>query len=188
MPRITDIKIRRGTEQEWNSVNPILDNGEPGYDTTNNVLKIGDGIKNWKELGVQSLYSPLRLNSDGDFLNTISVKSIEIDFTNSGVTELFNVPLNSMFFINSMEILTTNIVNPGEPPSIKIGNEIDDSCYYQKTFTHSNSLGYRHRIEDPQNAALQNSLLKITVVNPSTASVHKGYLIINGVLFNFSNI
>lgn len=188
MPRITNIKIRRGSEQEWNFLNPILDVGEPGYDTTNNILKIGDGFKNWKELGVQSIYSPLRLNSDGDFLSSVSVKSIEIDFTLSGSTEIFTVPLNYMFFINSIEILTTEINTPGEPPSIKLGNEINDMYYYQETYTHSNSLGYRHIIEDPQNAIFEETLLKATICNPSTAIVHKGYIIINGFLFNYNNV
>lgn len=183
MPRITNIKIRRGTEQEWLYVDPVLSLGELGYETTNNVLKVGDGIKTWSELGVQSLYSPIRLDSDGNFLNSTLIKSPEIDFTNSGQTNIFSVPENSMFFINSMEILTTNLSSKDEAPSIKIGNQFDDDAYYQETFTSSNDLGARHIIEDPKNGAEEGTTIIISVANPSTAEVHKGYCIINGFLF-----
>ena len=44
------ITFRKGTESQWNTANPVLALGEPGYDTTNNILKIGDGIKTWTQL------------------------------------------------------------------------------------------------------------------------------------------
>jgi hypothetical protein len=185
MPRKTKITIRKGTEQEWNFVNPILGLGEPGYETTNNILKIGDGIKTWTELGVQSICSPIRLDSDGDFLNNVSLRSSEIDFTNSGYLDIFSVPYGCMFFINSIEILTTSLESKGEPPSIKLGDQIDDSCYYKETFIASNNLGSRHIIEDPQEASLEGTTIRLSVGTPSTAIIHKGFCIINGVLFNF---
>lgn len=44
----TTIKVRRGTEAQWaQSLNPVLSAGEPGYDTTNKMLKIGDGSTTW---------------------------------------------------------------------------------------------------------------------------------------------
>jgi hypothetical protein len=186
MPRITNIKIRRGTEQEWISIDPILSLGELGYETTNNVLKVGDGVKTWTELGVQSLYSPIRLDSDGNFLNNTSIRSPEIDFTISGSTEIFSVPENSMFFINSMEILTTKLYLKDETPSIKIGNQFNDSLYYQETFVSINDLGARHIIEDPKNGAEEGFTIIASVVSPSTAEIHKGYVIINGILFTLA--
>lgn len=50
MPRITNINFRKGTSSEWTTANPVLDNGEPGYDTTNKILKIGDGVNLWSAL------------------------------------------------------------------------------------------------------------------------------------------
>ena len=41
----TRFKIRRGTNEEWQRVNPILLAGEPGYATDLNIFKIGDGVK-----------------------------------------------------------------------------------------------------------------------------------------------
>jgi len=48
---INDLIIfRKGSESQWISVNPVLASGEPGYDLTNSILKIGDGVSNWVAL------------------------------------------------------------------------------------------------------------------------------------------
>ena len=46
----TQIKLRRDTYQNWFDNNPVLGLAEPGYDTTNKKLKIGDGITTWRLL------------------------------------------------------------------------------------------------------------------------------------------
>ena len=46
----TQIKIRRDSYANWFNVNPTLGIGEPGYDTTNRKLKIGDGVTLWRAL------------------------------------------------------------------------------------------------------------------------------------------
>jgi hypothetical protein len=51
MPLNNLITFRKGTESEWNNANPILDNGEPGWDLSNNIFKIGDGVHPWNQLG-----------------------------------------------------------------------------------------------------------------------------------------
>lgn len=43
-------QFRRGTVAEWDSVNPILFIGEIGYATDASRFKIGDGVKNWRDL------------------------------------------------------------------------------------------------------------------------------------------
>ena len=48
------IQFRRGSSPEWVSISggngPTLYAGEPGFDSTNNILKIGDGSTNWLNL------------------------------------------------------------------------------------------------------------------------------------------
>lgn len=44
------IQFRRDTAANWASVNPILSQGEIGQDTSNSILKIGDGIAPWDNL------------------------------------------------------------------------------------------------------------------------------------------
>lgn len=49
MPRIDLIQFRRGDNTAWEA-DPILASGEPGIDLSNNVLKVGDGLRPWSEL------------------------------------------------------------------------------------------------------------------------------------------
>jgi len=44
------IQIRRGTVAFWESENPILHSGEPGFERDTNKFKIGDGITPWNAL------------------------------------------------------------------------------------------------------------------------------------------
>jgi hypothetical protein len=44
------ITFRKGTASQWISANPVLASGEPGYDLTNSILKIGNGVSNWVAL------------------------------------------------------------------------------------------------------------------------------------------
>ena len=47
---IRRIFLRRSSASEWASENPILSLGEPGFDTTNEILKIGNGVDQWSAL------------------------------------------------------------------------------------------------------------------------------------------
>ena len=44
------IFLRRSSASEWASENPILSLGEPGFDYTNEILKIGNGVDQWSAL------------------------------------------------------------------------------------------------------------------------------------------
>jgi len=48
------IQFRRGSSSDWIAISggngPTLYAGEPGFDSTNNILKIGDGSTNWLNL------------------------------------------------------------------------------------------------------------------------------------------
>jgi hypothetical protein len=41
------IQLRRGTASAWTSANPTLRDGEPGFETDTNKIKIGNGVDNW---------------------------------------------------------------------------------------------------------------------------------------------
>ena len=49
----TIFQFRRGSTQEWESINPILREGEPGWDITLKKQKVGDGITPWNDLPFQ---------------------------------------------------------------------------------------------------------------------------------------
>lgn len=46
----TRIQLRRGRSFVWAQENPVLANGEPGYETNTKKLKIGDGKTPWLDL------------------------------------------------------------------------------------------------------------------------------------------
>ena len=46
----TTFKIKRGTAARWAEVNPILEQGEPGFVYDENRLKVGDGKTPWNDL------------------------------------------------------------------------------------------------------------------------------------------
>lgn len=47
---IAQIQFKRGTAQRLINVNPLLNEGEPGFEYDTYKLKIGDGIHHWNEL------------------------------------------------------------------------------------------------------------------------------------------
>jgi hypothetical protein len=50
MPRQDLIPLRRGTKASWESANPTLAEGEPGFELDTGHIKIGDGSTSWNNL------------------------------------------------------------------------------------------------------------------------------------------
>ena len=46
----TTFQFKRGTAQRWMEVDPILKQGEPGFEYDTGKLKIGDGVTAWSSL------------------------------------------------------------------------------------------------------------------------------------------
>jgi len=44
------IQLRRDSSISWNNVNPILSQGEPGFEIDSGRVKVGDGLKTWSQL------------------------------------------------------------------------------------------------------------------------------------------
>lgn len=75
------IQVRRDTAANWQSINPVLGLGEPGWDITNLNLKIGDGTTSWNNLAVASYAeiaafdvtpsSPMPVNAYGELMETL---------------------------------------------------------------------------------------------------------------------
>ena len=64
MPPFT-FKLRRDTSSRWISVNPILSDGEPGFETDTGLMKIGNGSKTCEEWGYCVPFDP------GDEITTL---------------------------------------------------------------------------------------------------------------------
>jgi len=64
------IQLRRDNSTSWNRVDPVLNQGEPGFETDSGKFKIGNGVLKWKQLPyVKSSELPPNatgyLNNDG---------------------------------------------------------------------------------------------------------------------------
>ena len=74
------IQVRRGTPADWmTSPRPVLAVGELGYDITNKLLKIGDGVTEFVDLPAMAFYStdpgggaPLVIAYEDKFNRTVS--------------------------------------------------------------------------------------------------------------------
>ncbi len=55
MPVNALITFRQGTSAQWASANPLLSDGEPGWDSTLSQYKIGDGVRTWSNLQFKTL-------------------------------------------------------------------------------------------------------------------------------------
>ena len=47
---IVTIQFRRGESTDWVTKNPILHNGEPGFEANTRKFKVGDGVTPWNDL------------------------------------------------------------------------------------------------------------------------------------------
>jgi hypothetical protein len=79
------IQFRRGIAEDWVRVNPVLREGEPGFEIDAGGLKIGDGIRPWNELeyitaqgiDVDDELSPISVNPVQNKVITQTIQSIE---------------------------------------------------------------------------------------------------------------
>lgn len=92
MSRNNLIQFRRGTDQEWLGIDPVLASGEPGYNTSNNTLKIGDGNTQWQHLATNnSILSYINLS--GNFNLSYDNHMVFLDTTNNSID--IHLPLAS---------------------------------------------------------------------------------------------
>lgn len=121
MPVETSIRLRKGTGTEWNNTNPVLASGEPGYDLTNKILKIGDGVNTWSQLSNHNHTT----NNIADFNSSVSgllpVKDI-IAGSNISITSS-----SGTFTINSTGGGLTDIVQDTSP---QLGGNLDLNGYH----------------------------------------------------------
>lgn len=80
-PKTMPLQFKRGTSRAWRKANPVLLNGEPGYEVDTHKMKVGDGINCWMRLPYIGDHSAPK---DGK-----SAYQIWIDAGNSGTIDDF---------------------------------------------------------------------------------------------------
>jgi len=64
------IQMRRGTTSQWNTADPILNEGEIGYNSTLASFKIGDGTSIWSDLDYYQAAADITPNEIGAIAST----------------------------------------------------------------------------------------------------------------------
>lgn len=107
----TKIKLRRDTATNWASANPVLALGEPGYDTTNNEIRVGNGTSAWASLSPISASGDSTITSDWqDGINDNVWKIVtvggtkEFDFETEGYKEYVHTITGGSFTGSSITI------------------------------------------------------------------------------------
>lgn len=93
------IIFKRLTAAEWTSQNPLLAEGEPGFESDTGKMKIGDGSTRWTSLAYQA---SLVINDDAEESenSTYSVdKILELLGTVSGGTGVDGGSANSTYLV-----------------------------------------------------------------------------------------
>lgn len=88
----TQISLRNDTSANWHTTNPVLAVGEFGVNTTNNRVKIGDGITAWDDLPYQGAgKGNLLLNGDFSVQQHPSGKAILTDPATSNTVSYYGI-------------------------------------------------------------------------------------------------
>ena len=104
MARTNQIQVRRGTATQWSNTNPVLASGEPGFDTTNSLLKVGDGTSTWSSL--ISVGSNLYSTSRGS--ETVTSNKSAFTVTGDYVSGNLDVYYNGLKFLKNDDFTETS--------------------------------------------------------------------------------
>ncbi len=129
------MRWRRGTAAQWTSADPILLDGEPGYETDTGNLKVGDGSTAWTSLPYYSSAAGIPdtiLDAKGDLIAASAVDTAailpvgtdgQIIYADSGETTglLWDDPPSGGGGIGSSELIYRYTVAGSDKASIDTG-------------------------------------------------------------------
>lgn len=105
MPVNNLIQLRRGSD--WSS-NPVLASGEPGFDTTNNLLKIGDGVTPWSGLNPVNSGTPWFNDINTGYINITGINITSITIPSGYAVGRLDLFLNGVKLVNSSDFIATD--------------------------------------------------------------------------------
>lgn len=134
------IQMRRGTTSDWNTADPILNEGEIGYNTTLGQIKIGDGSTAWSSLDYMVTDAELT-TSLGNYIELTEKGAV------NGVAELDSnknvLTASSVIFegatTNSYQT-TITVVEPTQDATITVPNVTGNMITSGDTGTVTNAM------------------------------------------------
>jgi len=165
---------------DYNDLDNTPNLGTLSSQDANNVNITGGNLSNINVSG--SFNTGLDLSPYSFSTSKLSVRSAIVDLKQVAENEIFAVPANHMFLIDSMEIITTSISGVNNSLQARFGNNSNPQEYYEPNQIKNFSVGDRHIIEIAQNAALSGCIITFGIVEASTANYHEGFGLIHGSL------
>jgi len=110
----TTFKLKRGTKDRWLELNPVLLEGEPGFEIDTGKLKIGNGVDDW-----------VTLQYIGEESNGVFNASTHFDFPSVGnVNTIYKAQTEKKIYQWNPTALTYEALNEsiGDIGSIEIIN------------------------------------------------------------------
>jgi len=170
-------------DADASSMRTTLGLGTMSTQNSDNVSVTGGTMSGLTSLSVAGVFnSGVTLASDTYSNAKVSVRTPFVNFKTVAETNLFTVPNGYMFLIDTMEVLTTAVTGAATAPNVRFGNSGDSSAYYSADTTLSNSVGSRHVIDIPQDAAVAGTVVTFGITNASSATSHTGCGIVTGYL------
>jgi Major tropism determinant N-terminal domain len=81
---MTIIRLKRGSAADWQAADPVLDDGEEGFERDTGLVKVGDGVRHWSEL-------PYTGNGDIERYHGVKTVTTLSRLTPSAITNQFNI-------------------------------------------------------------------------------------------------
>jgi hypothetical protein len=155
--------MRRGTTSEWNSADPILNEGEIGYNSTLASFKIGDGETVWSELDYYQAaadITPIEIGAIAATEKGAADGVAELDGNKNVITALSVVFEGAT--ANDFETLLT-VTEPASDITISLPNATDTLVGRATTDTLTNKSisGSSNTLSNIGNSALTNSAITI---------------------------
>jgi hypothetical protein len=157
------IQMRRGTTSEWNSADPILNEGEIGYNSTLTSFKIGDGESLWSELDYYQAAADITPSEIGAIASTEKDAAngvAALDATKNVITALSVVFEGAT--ANDFETRLT-VTEPASDITLSLPNATDTIVGRATTDTLTNKSisGSTNTLSNIGNASLTNSAITI---------------------------
>ena len=134
---LSQLALRADSSTGWNSENPVLIKGEPGFDTTVGKLKIGDGTTAWKALpfigGTETNHYEATGTDAGDIADiTTAVGAAELHDGDTAVVK---------HTIAGDKLSYTAYVYENGAWKAMDGNYSADNVYFSSDFTYTAAIG-----------------------------------------------
>jgi hypothetical protein len=120
----TRMQQRKGTAEQWTSINPILASGELGWESDTNKFKMGDGVNSWANLGY--FIDQTTLNTSlGDYVEIASLGTANNAATLDGTA---NVPASQLGNVDFTGYATETYADTAESDAVSTANSYTDSA------------------------------------------------------------